>query len=88
MEIKTVKATDAAVKALQGVASNLQQAFTDMAEEVEKKCLPKYAIDSADNITFCGIELSWIRDNEKGEILFLTRQEAKAADRLTLAKFN
>lgn len=88
MQTQVIKVTTAAAKALQGVASDPQQAFTDMAEAIEKKCLPKYAIDTADNITFCGIALSWIRDNEKGEILFLTREEGAAADKLTLANIN
>lgn len=44
--------------------------------------IPKssYKVEAADNISFAGVPLSWIRDWENGEIHIMTLEEAKALD--------
>ena len=75
-------------------ALDIVETFSRMHEEAEKPevyeerlveaviMIPKssYEVEAADNISFAGILLSWIRDWKNGEIHIMTLEEAKALD--------
>lgn len=84
-EVKVTEECCNAFKELGLTMKDIESVAVRIMEKVCRNCKPLYDIDSADNISYSGINLSWIRDNHKRTFLILTRREALELDSYTWA---
>lgn len=82
-----VKVTETVNRELKAVASDIYLLLGDIVAEISKMP-PKFLVDTADNLAVCGIDLSWIRENQTGTLTIMTRQEALYLDRITNKNLN
>ena len=79
-----IKMTADAATELEEMGFDAVDICKKIADRIMSEYPPKYAQDTADNISIYHLELSWIRDNINEEITILTRQEAKELDNLDI----
>ena len=77
-----IRVTETAMRELKSVASDVYLLLDDIVAEIGTMPM-KYAVDSADNLSVCGVDLSWIKDNRSGRITIITREEALHFDRIS-----